>query len=148
MQVKWPHSLNAKLFLLMSLSIIITIGGISWYHQDKFKDYLARDLEDGTVLNAKETANGVRGVLEYWLSVTSIAMQDPPLAAGRPKTDYYEPWASAFNTAFFELYQFPPGKSSWEARFVPITERLDAEKKQHELRNVVDAAVQDAMDSF
>ena len=76
------------------------------------------------------------------------AQQNPPLAAGRPVTEYYEPWASAFNTAFFELYQFPPGRSSWEARFVPITEGLDNDKKQFELREVVDAAVQDALDSF
>lgn len=74
--------------------------------------------------------------------------KDPPLAAGRPKTEYYEPWASGFNSAFFELYQFPPGKSSWEARFVPIAEGLDANKKQHELREVVDRAVVDAVRSF
>ena len=70
--------------------------------------------------------------------------KDPPLAAGRPATDYYESWASAFNTAFFELYQFPANNtSSWEACFVPIAEGLDANKKQHELRAVVDEAVED-----
>lgn len=77
------------------------------------------------------------------------AKKDPPLAAGRPVQDYYEPWASAFNTAFFELYQFPAkSTSSWKARFVPITEGLDIGKKQHELREVVDAAVEDAVKSF
>ncbi len=74
--------------------------------------------------------------------------RDPPLAAGRPLTEYYEPWASAFNSAFFELYQFPPGKSSWEARFVPITGGLTKDKKQHELREVVDDAVVDAVKSL
>jgi len=76
------------------------------------------------------------------------AKKDPPLAAGRPKTEYYEPWASAFNSAFFELHQFPPGKSSWEARFVPITGGLTEDKKQHELRAVVDKAVKDAVRSL
>lgn len=74
--------------------------------------------------------------------------KDPPLAAGRPKTEYYELWPSAFNSAFFELYQFPPGKSSWTARFVPITGGLDPEKKQHELREVVDEAVKEAVRSL
>lgn len=74
--------------------------------------------------------------------------RDPPLAAGRPLTEYYEPWASAFNSSFFELYQFPPGKSSWEARFVPITGGLTHDKKQHELREVVDDAVKDAVKSL
>lgn len=76
------------------------------------------------------------------------ANKDPPLAAGRPKTEYYEPWASGFNSAFFELYQFPPGKKSWEARFVPIAGGLDADKKQHQLREVVDKAVVDAVKSL
>ena len=76
------------------------------------------------------------------------AQKDPPLAAGRPKTEYYEPWASAFNSAFFELYQFPPGKSSWEARFVPIAKGLNKDMKQHELRTVVDDAVKDAVESL
>jgi len=79
---------------------------------------------------------------------TAAALLDPPLAAGRPKEEYYEPWASAFNTAFFELYQFPPGRSSWEARFVLIGEGLDADKNQLELREVVDQAVEDAVKSF
>ncbi len=37
---------------------------------------------------------------------------------------------------------------SWKARFVPITGGLDVGKKQHELREVVDAAVVDAVKSF
>lgn len=76
------------------------------------------------------------------------AKKDPPLAAGRPVTEYYEPWASAFNSAFFELYQFPPGKSSWTARFVPITGGLEPGKKQHVLREVVDEAVKEAVRSL
>jgi len=76
------------------------------------------------------------------------AKKDPPLAAGRPVTEYYEPWASAFNSAFFELYQFPPGKSSWTARFVPITGGLKKGMKQHELREVVDEAVKAAVRSL
>jgi hypothetical protein len=74
--------------------------------------------------------------------------QDPPLAAGRPKAEYYEPWGSAFNTGFFETYDFPPGKSSWEARIVPITGGLEPKKTQLQLRETVDDAVADAEKSL
>ena len=73
---------------------------------------------------------------------------DPPLAAGRPKAEYYEPWGSAFNTGFFETYMFPPGVSSWESRIVPITSGLEPGKSQLQLREVVDAAVVDAENSL
>lgn len=77
------------------------------------------------------------------------AKEDPPLAAGRPKTEYYEPWASGFNSAFFELYQFPANsKKSWEARLVPISKGLETGKEQHELREVVDEAVVGAVRSL
>jgi hypothetical protein len=64
--------------------------------------------------------------------------QNPPLAAGRPKAEYYEPWASGFNTGFFEPSEFPPGESSWEAFIVPIESGLDSWKTQQQLRDTVD----------
>ena len=73
---------------------------------------------------------------------------EPPLAAGRPKAEYYEPWGSAFNTAFFETYNFPPGESSWKACIVPINKGLEPEKTQLQLRDTVDAAVVDAEKSL
>lgn len=77
------------------------------------------------------------------------AKKNPPLAAGRPKTEYYESWASGFNSAFFELYQFPANsKKSWEARLVPIVKGLDTDKEQHKLREVVDKAVVGAVKSL
>jgi len=45
----------------------------------------------------------------------------PPLGAGRPYTEYYEPWSSGFNFAFFETSQFEPKMSySWEVAMLPI----------------------------
>ena len=77
------------------------------------------------------------------------AKQDPPLAAGRPKTEYYKPWASAFNTTFFELHQFKANsKKSWEARLVPIAKGLNGGTKQRELREVVEEAVKGAVKSL
>lgn len=65
----------------------------------------------------------------------------PPLAAGRPKAEYYEPWASRFNTGFFEPYEFPPGESAWDAFLVPIESGLESGKTSQQMRNVVDAKV-------
>ena len=61
-----------------------------------------------------------------------------PLAAGRPKTEYYEPWGSAFNTAFFEPHEFTQGPHGWKALIVPIESGLDANKSRDELIKAVD----------
>jgi hypothetical protein len=73
---------------------------------------------------------------------------NPPLAAGRPKAEYYEPWGSAFNTGFFETHNFPSGKSFWKSCIVPITKGLEPGKTQSQLRDTVDAAVVDAEKSL
>lgn len=71
---------------------------------------------------------------------TAALEMSPPLAAGRPKAEYYEPWSSAFNTAFFETYSFPKGISNWQSVILPIQKGLSGFKTQSELRQVVDAA--------
>jgi hypothetical protein len=68
--------------------------------------------------------------------------QNPPLAAGRPKAEYYEPWGSGFNTGFFETHEFPQGESSWEAFIVPIESGLDGGKTQQELRDTLDQQIE------
>jgi len=67
--------------------------------------------------------------------------QNPPLAAGRPKTEYYEPWGSAFNTGFFETGTFPPGESAWQAFILPIESGLDSGKSQQQLLEAVNQRV-------
>lgn len=71
---------------------------------------------------------------------TAALEMSPPLAAGRPKAEYYEPWSSAFNTAFFETHSFPQGKSSWLSVILPIEKGLSGFKTKSELRDVVDTA--------
>ncbi len=68
--------------------------------------------------------------------------QNPPLAAGRPKSEYYEPWGSGFNTCFFQPSEFPQGESSWDAFIVPIESGLDSGKTQQELRDVIDQKIE------
>ena len=67
------------------------------------------------------------------------------LSDGRPKTEYYEPWASAFNFAFFQRAQFKPfSRSSFEMAVLPIESGLDAGKADSELRDVVENAIDKA----
>lgn len=76
---------------------------------------------------------------------------NPPLAAGRPKAEYYEPWGSAFNTGFFETYAFPPlTTSAWKCCIVPIASGLEKDKPHEELVQAVDvnAHVQAAVASL
>ncbi|MEO1087140.1 MAG: hypothetical protein AAFY88_23130, partial [Acidobacteriota bacterium] len=67
--------------------------------------------------------------------------RDPPLLGGRPTTEYYEPWGSAFTPAFFEPTEFPPGESSWHALIVPIDSGLHSDETPAELRRRVDEIV-------
>lgn len=60
----------------MSSCLLLSVTAITLYNQRRFSDYLDRSLEDGTVQQAKEAANNVSSILEYWLSATSIAMHN------------------------------------------------------------------------
>ena len=63
--------------------------------------------------------------------------QVPPLAAGRPYAEYYEPWSSGTNFAFFQTSQFEPKMSySWEVALLPIQEGLTSDN-QEELKDIV-----------
>ena len=49
------------------------------------------------------------------------AIVNDPLAAGRPYSEYYEPWSSGFNFAFFQTTEFKPKmKYNWEVAVLPI----------------------------
>ena len=61
------------------------------------------------------------------------------MAAGRPKTEYYEPWSSAFNFAFFQSSEFEAKKEyNWEIALIPIPSGLDYSKPLDEKLTVVD----------
>lgn len=48
------------------------------------------------------------------------------LAKGRPATEYYEPWGSGFNFAFFQKAEFEPYSiSSWDSVILPIDAGLE-----------------------
>jgi serine phosphatase RsbU (regulator of sigma subunit) len=78
MQVAWTKSLSTKLFLLMAVSLIITVAGTVYQNSTMFKDFLSRQLEDKTVQSAKETATSIESILENWTSITSVAMHNIP----------------------------------------------------------------------
>lgn len=61
------------------------------------------------------------------------------LEQGRPATEYYEPWGSAFNFAFFQTAQFQPhSSSSWTAAIVPLDSGME-DADVHFLRRATEA---------
>ena len=67
------------------------------------------------------------------------------LDEGRPATEYYEPWASGFNFAFFQRAQFAAKSTSFfEMAVLPIDKGLSPDKSNEELRKTVEAAVTNA----
>lgn len=70
------------------------------------------------------------------------------LTAGRPASEYYEPWSSGVNFAFFQTKQFEPMEEvSWEVAVLPITEGLTSPDKK-KLLEVVDAKIDERMDKL
>jgi len=66
------------------------------------------------------------------------------LAQGRPKKEYYEPWGSAFNFAFFQTAEFKAKTTySWEAMILPIESGLDNIENEL-LQKKVEKAIVDA----
>jgi len=67
--------------------------------------------------------------------------KQPPLGAGRPYSEYYEPWSSGSNFAFFQTRQFEPKTAySWEVALFPIQGGLhgDQGKMCDYVRNEID----------
>jgi hypothetical protein len=61
---------------------------------------------------------------------TEALERNPPLGAGRPFSEYNEPWSSGFNFAFFQTSEFKPMTSySWEIALLPICLGLTASNK-------------------
>jgi hypothetical protein len=66
-----------------------------------------------------------------------------PLGADRPYSEYYKPWSSGFNFAFFQPSEIKPMTSnSWEIALLPIPKDLTADNKDN-LVNVVKAKIAD-----
>ncbi|KAL7555337.1 hypothetical protein ACA910_012081 [Epithemia clementina (nom. ined.)] len=67
------------------------------------------------------------------------AIINNPMAAGRPKTEYYEPWSSGFNFAFFQTTEFQAQKEyNWEIALVPIPGGLEYAKPLADKLSFVD----------
>jgi len=58
--------------------------------------------------------------------------KQPPLGAGRPYQEYYEPWSSGLSYAFFQTRQFEPKMSySWEVALLPIQGGLTSDDNKY-----------------
>lgn len=150
------HDLQLPIGLRYPLSWPSGAGGILYDYPFRDGLYHAVSYGDGrgaayvstsTAINPHYTKQWSWGDPAFFNREEALKQQ-PPLAAGRPKTDYYEPWGSAFNTGFFELTQFTPGKHAWQAFIVPIAEGLETHKTHNELVEVVDARIAPFVDQL
>ncbi|GAX27002.1 hypothetical protein FisN_9Lh315 [Fistulifera solaris] len=81
--------------------------------------------------------------------VREEAEKNDPLAAGRPATEYYEPWSSGFNFAFFQTAEFKSmTRYNWEIALVPIPDGLENSKTLEEKLEVVDNYIEARIDSL
>lgn len=128
-------------------------GGILYDYPHRDGDYHAVSFGDGRGVAYVSTSTPTKPhYTKLWswgdpklFNRENALKEDPPLAAGRPKAEYYEPWGSAFNTGFFEPYHFVKNRTyGWDSCIVPISAGLDSNLSQVQLRDVVDrdAAVQ------
>ncbi|KAG5181454.1 hypothetical protein JKP88DRAFT_246206, partial [Tribonema minus] len=70
------------------------------------------------------------------------------LAKGRPAAEYYEPWSSVFNSAFFQTTEFKPYSSSgWSAAILPIDSGM-GDANIYDLRRTVEDRIKKANISF
>uniref|UniRef100_A0A7R9ZTK6 Uncharacterized protein n=1 Tax=Pseudo-nitzschia arenysensis TaxID=697910 RepID=A0A7R9ZTK6_9STRA len=66
------------------------------------------------------------------------------LAVGRPVAEYYEPWSSGTNFAFFQTAEFKPKHIySWEVAILPINSGLETNGtlSTDDLNAVVNSAI-------
>jgi serine phosphatase RsbU (regulator of sigma subunit) len=76
MKVHWTRSISIKLFFLIGLCLLITAAGISWRNSVMFGDLLGRQLEDQTILQAKDATNNIDSIVENWISLTTFSIQN------------------------------------------------------------------------
>ena len=76
MKVKWYQSLRFKLFLMMSLYLLVTVLGISWQNGRVFREMLDRQNQDNLIGVAKKGGYSVSGMLELWSSLAHSLMHN------------------------------------------------------------------------
>jgi hypothetical protein len=71
-------------------------------------------------------------------------------SSGRPVSDYYEPWSSGTNFAFFQTTAFEPQtRVEWDVVILPIQQGLDPTTlSRDELLDAVDRHIDDRMDQL
>ena len=72
--IRWHRSLTAKLFLLMSLAMILTVGAVTFQESQVLRDLLTRQLEDSTVRQTKDLAANLESQLTHWRSIANIGV--------------------------------------------------------------------------
>mmetsp|Transcript_52412 Transcript_52412/g.132483 ORF Transcript_52412/g.132483 Transcript_52412/m.132483 type:complete len:444 (+) Transcript_52412:55-1386(+) len=113
---------------------------LRWDNMCIFYDYPSQDGTYHAVTTAPTSAgrgaayvhlNSSTGLhfTKYW----SWGARDPEAnwSSARPGSEYYEPWFSAFNSRFFQSFEFLPHSTSWwEAAIVPVGGGLTSQHSQ------------------
>ncbi len=82
-------TLGAKLFYMMSALTLLTVAGLTWMTSSTFRDFLTKQTQESTLLQAESAASEVSGVIDNWTGQLAVALptlrgiekQSPAIAA-------------------------------------------------------------------
>jgi sigma-B regulation protein RsbU (phosphoserine phosphatase) len=89
-QVKWYHSISFNLFVLISVSILLTVAGVALQNSKTFEDFLSRQIEESTVSRARDAGKDIERQLDHWRSLGLLATQTLATQILAPQPDVTE----------------------------------------------------------
>lgn len=76
MKVAWYQSLRFKLFIMMSVYLLITVVGISWQNSRTFQEMLDKQNQDNVIGMSNKGAVSVGFVLDLWSGLVHSLMHN------------------------------------------------------------------------
>ncbi len=133
MKKLWIHSITVKLLLFATLSVLISVLGISAFTGIKFYAHLQTEFRAETQRAATESANAIRSTVEFWLSSTSIAMHN---IFSLPANDQLK-FAESFLGSNTEFVMFQVASSSGEekTKIAAFTDNVQDVRLQDKIPN-------------
>lgn len=95
----WFHSITARLLMFAGFSVFVSVVGISTYTGIKFYTHLQSEFRKETQRAASESANAIRGSVEFWLSSLSIGMHNIFIIPEKERAQFAEAFLGS-NTEF------------------------------------------------
>lgn len=72
--VKWHHSLRFKLFIMMSIYLLITVVAISWENGRNFWNLMTAQSKTATLESSQKAAAAFANLIELWSSTIYTSM--------------------------------------------------------------------------